>query len=114
MNTLLTTEVTDHDQRDANAAIERLHAMRVLGFPVRLRFAGLIKLARTPPVGHRILTKCVECLEAKTAKKRWWPLMELVKEDRWIAIQIFPDHPEHKPDHLPMWLESEPIEGGAP
>ncbi len=112
---LLTTEgITGNHLRDAINAIKRLEAMRVLGFPVRLRFAGLIKLAKSPPIGHRILEKCVECLQATDEKKQWWPLMDLLAPHRWVACQIFPDHPEHKPDYLPSWLEGEPIEGGQP
>ncbi len=89
--------------------LQTLAAVCVLGVRCRVRLAGLEKLARTPPIGHRILEKCLRVINGIDEERRYWPLLDLVKVERAVAIQCFPDHPEHDPDDVPAWLERSPI-----
>ena len=96
----------------SNAFVRRLDAIVTLGVPVRVRVEGLKALAVIPPIGTRILTKCLEVLEGRSEKKRYWPLLDLLMIERGIAEQCFPDAPITVEAHMrnaPDWLATSPI-----
>ncbi len=92
--------------------VRRLDAIVTLGVPVRVRVLGLKALAAIPPIGPAILSKCLEVLECRDEKKRYWPLMDLLMIERGIAEQCFPDAPVTVEKHMrnaPDWLATSPI-----
>lgn len=95
-----------------DALVRRLDAIVTLGVPVRVRIEGLKRLASIPPIGPAILAKCIEVLECRAEKKRYWPLLDLLLVERGIAEQCFPDAPVTVEAYMrnpPEWLATSPV-----
>lgn len=93
--------------------VRRLDALVTLGVRVPVKIAGLKRLATMGEIGERIFRKCVEVLEVTNKKRQYWPLMDLLMEERAIAEQCFPSAESTVPEHMraaPEWLnEAETI-----
>ncbi len=96
------------ERLDATLLLAKLNAIETLGVPVRVRMHGLRALAVLPPIGPRILARCIEVLLAiGDERRRYWALAGLPAEERGIAEQCFPDAPKTVAEHLraaPDWL----------
>lgn len=90
-----------------------LRALIDLGVPVRVRAWGLDLMLDTPtPATARIVCRCLQVLGERKPERRWWPLLDLVKTERGLAEQCFPDAPSTVEEHLrtaPDWLLWSPI-----
>lgn len=80
---------------------------------MRVRMQGLRALAMIPPIGPRILERCIAVLLASgDERRRYWALSGLPAEERGIAEQCFPDAPKTVAEHLraaPDWLMNSEI-----
>jgi hypothetical protein len=97
--------------------LAQVSALKTLGFQVRVRHAGLLRLAEANEVGLRLLATAVEVLNSqREGQRRYDPFFVRghPMEERAILEQIFPDAEPSVPVHmqaLPDWLAAEPILG---